>query len=132
MGFTPHQKVAAEIKARQQEGVELDPTILEVSTHHAKDIWVITLNALVLHVVAQQVHCVMVVNKVIEGGKDEIVQTSYTAAFQPMKHGEDYFWGMADFRYNGRIRRYIMRSESSDAPDYHEQLMDECRTKQSE
>ncbi|CAB9505142.1 Translocase of inner mitochondrial membrane 44 homolog (Yeast) [Seminavis robusta] len=131
-------KVASEIKARHQEGVVLNPSIIEVCpTHHAKDVWAITTDdeditppCIVLHFICQQVHCAIDKEQgtILEGSKDEIVYKSYVAAFQPMQRDspQQYFWGIADFRYNGPIARYQMtRHTIEDEPDYLVRLLDQ-------
>lgn len=111
LGKSVFQRIAAEITARKQEGVQIDTRVLGIMN---SDILAVEPDELekgspiiVLHFMCQQINCVRKKEDgtIVEGSEDEIKANSYVAAFQREyneKKGE-LNWKIVDFRFNGAI-----------------------------
>ncbi|KAL3943074.1 MAG: hypothetical protein SGBAC_002851 [Bacillariaceae sp.] len=111
LGDGVFKRIAAEIKARQQEGVQIDTTVLGIMNsdilacerdHVNKGSPII-----MLHFMCQQINCVKKKKdgEIVEGSEDDIKANSYVAAFQrEFNEAEgELQWKIVDFRFNGAI-----------------------------
>ena len=105
------QRIAAEITARKQEGVQIDTHVLGIMNSEILAVEPDEVNKgspiIVLHFMCQQINCVRkkADGKIVEGSDDDIRANSYVAAFQreyDEKAGE-LNWKIVDFRFNGAI-----------------------------
>ena len=105
------QRIAAEITARKQEGVQIDTHVLGIMNSEILAVEPDEVNKgspiIVLHFMCQQINCVRKKDDgtIVEGSEDEIKANSYVAAFQREyneKKGE-LNWKIVDFRFNGAI-----------------------------
>jgi len=105
------RRIAAEITARQQEGVQIDTSVLGIMNSEILAVEPDEVEKgspiIVLHFMCQQINCVRKKDDgtVVEGSEDEIKANSYVAAFQREyneKLGE-LNWKIVDFRFNGAI-----------------------------
>jgi len=105
------QRIAAEITARQQEGVEVDTHVLGIMNSEIlacePDEVEKGSPIILLHFMCQQINCVRKKKDgvIVEGSEDDIRANSYVAAFQ-REYNEDageLNWKIVDFRFNGAI-----------------------------
>eukprot|EP00536_Pseudo-nitzschia_multiseries_P015777 jgi/Psemu1/43819/gm1.43819_g len=105
------QRIAAEITARKQEGVQIDTHVLGIMNSEILAVEPDEVEKgspiIVLHFMCQQINCVRKKDDgtIVEGSEDEIKANSYVAAFQREyneKKGE-LNWKIVDFRFNGAI-----------------------------
>lgn len=105
------RRIAAEITARKQEGVQIDTSVLGIMNSEILAVEPDELEKgspiIVLHFMCQQINCVRKKEdgSIVEGSEDEIKANSYVAAFQREyneKKGE-LNWKIVDFRFNGAI-----------------------------
>ena len=111
LGESVFQRIAAEITARQQEGVQIDTRVLGIMNSEILAVEPDEVEKgspiIVLHFMCQQINCVRKKEDgtIVEGSEDEIKANSYVAAFQReynAKKGE-LNWKIVDFRFNGAI-----------------------------
>mmetsp|Transcript_15198 Transcript_15198/g.42238 ORF Transcript_15198/g.42238 Transcript_15198/m.42238 type:complete len:417 (+) Transcript_15198:127-1377(+) len=111
LGEGVFQRIAAEITARKQEGVQIDTHVLGIMNSEILAVEPDEVNKgspiIVLHFMCQQINCVRKKDDgtIVEGSEDEIKANSYVAAFQREyneKKGE-LNWKIVDFRFNGAI-----------------------------
>lgn len=105
------QRIAAEITARKQEGVQIDTHVLAIMNSEILAVEPDEVNKgspiIVLHYMCQQINCVRKKKDgtIVEGSEDDIRANSYVAAFQreyDEKEGS-LNWKIVDFRFNGAI-----------------------------
>ncbi|VEU37977.1 unnamed protein product [Pseudo-nitzschia multistriata] len=105
------KRIAAEITARKQEGVQIDTHVLGIMNSEILAVEPDEVEKgspiIVLHFMCQQINCVRKKDDgtIVEGSEDEIKANSYVAAFQREyneKKGE-LNWKIVDFRFNGAI-----------------------------
>ena len=105
------QRIAAEITARKQEGVQIDTHVLAIMNSEILAVEPDEVNKgspiIVLHYMCQQINCVRKKKDgtIVEGSEDDIRANSYVAAFQreyDEKEGA-LNWKIVDFRFNGAI-----------------------------
>jgi import inner membrane translocase subunit TIM44 len=105
------QRIAAEITARKQEGVQIDTHVLGIMNSEILAIEPDEVNKgspiILLHFMCQQINCVRKKDggTVVEGSEDDIRANSYVAAFQREYDEEagELNWKIIDFRFNGAI-----------------------------
>jgi len=105
------KRIAAEITARKQEGVEIDTHVLGIMNSEILACEPDEVNKgspiIVLHFMCQQINCVRKKEDgtVVEGSEDDIRANSYVAAFQREYKEEagELNWKIVDFRFNGAI-----------------------------
>jgi len=111
LGEGVFKRIAAEITARKQEGVQIDTHVLGIMNSEILAVEPDEVNKgspiIVLHFMCQQINCVRKKKDgtVVEGSEDDIRANSYVAAFQreyDEKAGE-LNWKIVDFRFNGAI-----------------------------
>mmetsp|Transcript_8313 Transcript_8313/g.10898 ORF Transcript_8313/g.10898 Transcript_8313/m.10898 type:complete len:404 (+) Transcript_8313:77-1288(+) len=111
LGDGVFKRIAAEITARKQEGVEIDTHVLGIMNSEILAIEPDTVDKgspiIMLHFMVQQINCVRKKKdgKITEGSPDDIRANSYVAAFQ-REYREDegeLVWKIIDFRFNGAI-----------------------------
>lgn len=112
LGESVFKRLAAEMKAREQEGVQIDTRVLAIMNSEILAIEPDIDNKqgspiIILHFMCQQINCVRKKkdNTIIEGNEDDIRANSYVVAFQREyneKKGE-LNWKIVDFRFNGAI-----------------------------
>ena len=111
LGESVFQRIAAEIAARKQEGVQIDTSVLGIMNSEILAVEPDEVEKgspiIVLHFMCQQINCVRKKSDgtIVEGSEDEIKANSYVAAFQReynAKKGE-LNWKIVDFRFNGAI-----------------------------
>jgi mitochondrial import inner membrane translocase subunit TIM44 len=111
LGEGVFKRIAAEITARKQEGVQIDTHVLGIMNSEILAVEPDEVNKgspiIVLHFMCQQINCVRKKEDgtVVEGSEDDIRANSYVAAFQreyDEKAGE-LNWKIVDFRFNGAI-----------------------------
>lgn len=111
LGEGVFQRIAAEITARQQEGVEVDTHVLGIMNSEILACEPDEVNKgspiIVLHFMCQQINCVRkkADGTIVEGSDDDIRANSYVAAFQREYNEEarELNWKIIDFRFNGAI-----------------------------
>lgn len=111
LGDGVFQRIAAEITARQQEGVEVDTHVLAIMNSEILACEPDEVNKgspiIVLHFMCQQINCVRKKSDgtIVEGSEDNIKANSYIAAFQREYNEEkaELNWKIVDFRFNGAI-----------------------------
>jgi mitochondrial import inner membrane translocase subunit TIM44 len=105
------RRIAAEITARKQEGVQMDTHVLGIMNSEILAVESDEVNKgspiIVLHFMCQQINCVRKKSDgtVVEGSEDDIRANSYVAAFQ-REYDEgagELNWKIIDFRFNGAI-----------------------------
>lgn len=104
------KRIAAEITARKQEGVEIDTHVLAIMNSEILAIEPDDVEKgsplILLHFMCQQINCVRKKDgSVVEGSEDDIRANSYVAAFQREYNVEkgELNWKIVDFRFNGAI-----------------------------
>jgi len=111
LGESVFQRIAAEITARKQEGVQIDTSVLGIMNSEILAVEPDEVEKgspiILLHFMCQQINCVRKKSdgSIVEGSEDEIKANSYVAAFQREyneKKGE-LNWKIIDFRFNGAI-----------------------------
>ena len=111
LGEGVFKRIAAEITARKQEGVQIDTTVLGIMNSEILAVEPDEVEKgspiIVLHFMCQQINCVRKKKDgtIVEGSEDDIKANSYVAAFQreyDAKKGE-LNWKIVDFRFNGAI-----------------------------
>lgn len=111
LGEAVYNRLAAEIRARKKEGVEIDTHVLGIMNSEILAIEPDEVNKgspiILLHFMCQQINCVRKKKDgtVVEGSEDDIRANSYVLAFQREyddKAGE-LNWRIMDFRFNGAI-----------------------------
>jgi import inner membrane translocase subunit TIM44 len=111
LGEAVFNRIAAEITARKQEGVQIDTHVLAIMN---SEILACELDEvekgspiILLHFMCQQINCVRKKEDgtVVEGSEDDIRANSYVAAFQREYDEEngELRWKIIDFRFNGAI-----------------------------
>lgn len=111
LGEGVYKRLAAEIKARQQEGVQIDTHVLGIMNSEILACELDEVNKgspiILLHFMCQQINCVRSKkdDKVVEGSEDDIRANSYVCAFQREYNEEEgeLQWKIVDFRFNGAI-----------------------------
>jgi mitochondrial import inner membrane translocase subunit TIM44 len=111
MGEGVFKRIAAEITARNQEGVEIDTRILAIMNSEILAVELDTVEKgspiIVLHFMCQQINCVKKKDDgtIVEGAEDDIKANSYVVAFQRELNEEkgELNWKIIDFRFNGAI-----------------------------
>ncbi|KAL3914794.1 MAG: hypothetical protein SGILL_005952, partial [Bacillariaceae sp.] len=104
-------RIAAEITARKQEGVQIDTHVLGIMNSEILAVEPDVVNKgspiIVLHFMCQQINCVRKKKdgEIVEGSEDDIRANSYVAAFQREYDEEcgELNWKIVDFRFNGAI-----------------------------
>ena len=111
LGEGVFKRIAAEITARKQEGVQIDTSVLGIMNSEILAVEPDEVEKgspiIVLHFMCQQINCVRKKSDgtIVEGSEDEIKANSYVAAFQreyDASKGE-LNWKIVDFRFNGAI-----------------------------
>mmetsp|Transcript_26315 Transcript_26315/g.36930 ORF Transcript_26315/g.36930 Transcript_26315/m.36930 type:complete len:412 (+) Transcript_26315:177-1412(+) len=111
LGEAVHNRLAAEMKARKEEGVQIDTHVLGIMNSEILACEPDTVNKgspiIVLHFMCQQINCVTKKKdgSVVEGSEDDIRANSYVVAFQREYEEEkaELNWKIVDFRFNGAI-----------------------------
>lgn len=111
MGEGVFKRIAAEITARKQEGVQIDTHVLGIMNSEILSVEQDTLEKgspiILLHFMCQQINCVIKKKdgSIVEGAEDDIRANSYVAAFQREYNEEkgELNWKIVDFRFNGAI-----------------------------
>lgn len=112
LGESVFKRLAAEMKAREQEGVQIDTRVLAIMNSEILAIEPDMDNKqgspiIILHFMCQQINCVRKKkdNTIIEGNEDDIRANSYVVAFQREYNEEkgELNWKIVDFRFNGAI-----------------------------
>jgi import inner membrane translocase subunit TIM44 len=111
LGESVFKRIAAEITARQQEGVQIDTHVLGIMNSEILAIEPDEVEKgspiILLHFMCQQINCVKkkADGTVVEGSEDDIRANSYVAAFQRDYNEEkgELNWKIVDFRFNGAI-----------------------------
>jgi import inner membrane translocase subunit TIM44 len=111
MGEGVFKRIAAEITARKQEGVQIDTHVLGIMNSEILSVEQDTLEKgspiILLHFMCQQINCVIKKKDgtIVEGAEDDIRANSYVAAFQREYNEEkgELNWKIVDFRFNGAI-----------------------------
>lgn len=111
LGESVFQRIAAEITARKQEGVQIDTHVLGIMNSEILAVEPDVVNKgspiIVLHFMCQQINCVRKKDDgtIVEGSDDDIRANSYVAAFQREYDAEamELNWKIIDFRFNGAI-----------------------------
>lgn len=105
------KRIASEIAARKQEGVQIDTHILGIMNSEILAIESDEVNKgspiILLHFMCQQINCVTKkkTGEIVEGSEDDIRANSYVCAFQREYNEEEaeLNWKIVDFRFNGAI-----------------------------
>jgi mitochondrial import inner membrane translocase subunit TIM44 len=111
LGESVFKRIAAEITARKQEGVQIDTNVLGIMNSEILAVEQDTLEKgspiILLHFMCQQINCVRKKDDgtVVEGAEDDIKANSYVAAFQREYDADkgELNWKIVDFRFNGAI-----------------------------
>lgn len=111
LGEGVFNRIAAEITARNQEGLEIDTHVLGIMNSEILACEPDTVNKgspiIVIHFMCQQINCVRKKSdgSIVEGSEDDIKANSYVAAFQREYNEEagELNWKIVDFRFNGAI-----------------------------
>ena len=111
LGEGVFQRIAAEITARKQEGVQIDTHVLGIMNSEILAVEQDTVEKgspiIVLHFMCQQINCVRKKEdgSIVEGSEDDIRANSYVVAFQREYNEElgELNWKIVDFRFNGAI-----------------------------
>mmetsp|Transcript_26779 Transcript_26779/g.39616 ORF Transcript_26779/g.39616 Transcript_26779/m.39616 type:complete len:380 (+) Transcript_26779:51-1190(+) len=111
LGEGVFKRIASEITARKQEGVQIDTHVLGIMNSEIltieKDEVEKGSPIILLHFMCQQINCVRKKSDgtVVEGSEDDIKANSYVAAFQREYNEErgELNWKIIDFRFNGAI-----------------------------
>jgi len=111
LGEGVFKRIAAEITARKQEGVEIDTHVLGIMNSEILACEPDEVNKgspiILLHFMVQQINCTRKKEdgSIVEGSEDDIRANSYVAAFQ-REYDEvkgELNWKIVDFRFNGAI-----------------------------
>ena len=111
LGEGVFKRLAAEMKAREQEGTQIDTHVLGIMNSEILAIEPDEVEKgspiILLHFMCQQINCVRRKKdgEIVEGSEDDIKANSYVAAFQreyDESRGE-LNWKIVDFRFNGAI-----------------------------
>jgi len=111
LGEGVFKRIASEIQARKQEGVQIDTHVLGIMNSEILACEPDEVNKgspiILLHFMCQQIHCVKKkeTGEVVEGSEDDIRANSYVAAFQREYNEKEreLQWKIVDFRFNGAI-----------------------------
>jgi mitochondrial import inner membrane translocase subunit TIM44 len=111
LGEGVFKRMAAEMTARQQEGVEIDTHVLGIMNSEILACEMDDVNKgspiIILHFMCQQINCVRKKEDgtIVEGSEDDIKANSYVAAFQReyLEETAELKWKIVDFRFNGAI-----------------------------
>ncbi|GKY93836.1 hypothetical protein MPSEU_000350500 [Mayamaea pseudoterrestris] len=111
LGEGVFKRIAAEIKAREKEGVEVDTHVLGIMNSEIlacePDEVEKGSPIIILHFMCQQINCTRRKKdgEIIEGAEDDVRANSYVAAFQREYNAErgELNWKIVDFRFNGAI-----------------------------
>ena len=111
LGEGVFKRIAAEITARKQEGVQIDTSVLGIMNSEILAVEPDEVEKgspiIVLHFMCQQINCVRKKSDgtIVEGSEDEIKANSYVAAFQREHDASkgELNWKIVDFRFNGAI-----------------------------
>ncbi len=111
LGESVFKRIAAEITARKQEGVQIDTNVLGIMNSEILAVEQDTLEKgspiILLHFMCQQINCVRKKEDgtIVEGAEDDIKANSYVAAFQREYDADkgELNWKIVDFRFNGAI-----------------------------
>lgn len=111
LGEGVFKRIASEITARKQEGVQIDTHVLGIMNSEIlaieKDEVEKGSPIILLHFMCQQINCVRKKSDgtIVEGSEDDIKANSYVAAFQREYNEErgELNWKIIDFRFNGAI-----------------------------
>jgi import inner membrane translocase subunit TIM44 len=111
LGESVFKRLAAEMKAREAEGVQIDTHVLAIMNSEIVAVEPDVVNKgspiIVLHFMCQQINCVRKKSdgEIVEGAEDDIRANSYVAAFQREYNEEkgELNWKIVDFRFNGAI-----------------------------
>ena len=111
LGESVFKRIAAEITARKQEGVQIDTHVLGIMNSEILAVEQDTLEKgspiILLHFMCQQINCVRKKEDgtIVEGAEDDIKANSYVAAFQREYDADkgELNWKIVDFRFNGAI-----------------------------
>jgi len=111
LGEAVYNRLAAEIRARNKDGVLIDTNILgimnsEILACH-QDHFEKGSPIILLHFMCQQIHCVRKKedDSIVEGGEDDIRANSYVMGFQRVYEEDkgELNWKIVDFRFNGAM-----------------------------
>lgn len=105
------KRIAAEVTARKQEGVQINTHVLAIMNSEIlaieKDHVEKGSPIILLHYMCQQINCVTKKKDgtIVEGSEDDIRANSYVVAFQREYNDEEgaLNWRIVDFRFNGAI-----------------------------
>jgi len=111
LGEAVYNRLAAEIRARKKEGVEIDTHVLAIMNSEILACEPDNVNKgspiILLHFMCQQINCVRKKEDgaVVEGSEDDIRANSYVLAFQREydEQAGELNWKIMDFRFNGAI-----------------------------
>lgn len=111
LGEGVFKRLAAEMKAREKEGVQIDTHVLGIMNSEILKVEPDVVNKgspiIVLHFMCQQINCVRKKKdgEIIEGSEDDIRANSYVTAFQREYNEEkgELNWKIVDFTFNGAI-----------------------------
>jgi import inner membrane translocase subunit TIM44 len=111
LGEGVFKRLAAEMTAREKEGVQIDTNLLGIMNSEILAIEPDEVNRgspiIILHFMAQQINCVKKKkdDEIVEGAEDDIRANSYVTAFQREYDEEkgELNWKIVDFRFNGAI-----------------------------
>ena len=111
LGEAVYNRLAAEIRARKKEGVEIDTHVLGIMNSEILACEPDNVNKgspiILLHFMCQQINCVRKKKdgSVVEGSEDDIRANSYVVAFQREydEQAGELNWKIMDFRFNGAI-----------------------------
>lgn len=111
LGEAVYNRLAAEIRARKKEGVEIDTHVLGIMNSEILACEPDNVNKgspiILLHFMCQQINCVRKKEdgSVVEGSEDDIRANSYVVAFQREydEQAGELNWKIMDFRFNGAI-----------------------------
>jgi import inner membrane translocase subunit TIM44 len=111
LGEAVYNRLAAEIRERKKEGVQIDTNVLGIMNSEILACEVDHVNKgspiILLHYMCQQINCVRKKEdeSIVEGSEDDIRANSYVLAFQREYDEEkmELNWKIIDFRFNGAI-----------------------------
>lgn len=111
LGEGVFKRIASEVAARKQEGVQIDTHVLGIMNSEILAVEPDEVNKgspiILLHFMCQQINCVKKkkTGEVVEGSEDDIRANSYVCAFQREYNEEEgeLNWKIVDFRFNGAI-----------------------------
>ena len=111
LGEAVYNRLAAEVRARKKEGVEIDTHVLSIMNSEILACEPDHVNKgspiILLHFMCQQINCVRKKKdgSIVEGSEDDIRANSYVLAFQREydEQAGELNWKIMDFRFNGAI-----------------------------